>query len=102
MSDQENGIRQTPFDKAWETPGVQGEGLNGMGNGFDDGPGANGITNSPFDKVWATPNEAGTPCADLGQPGPDTIQVDGGSPKGSQMDWDIASPRTPNNTVDKR
>ena len=93
----ENGIRQTPFSEAWPTPGVEGTGLNGMGDSFDQGSGVNGITNSPMSPIVPTPSGARTADA-LGTP-PDTIQIDGGSPKGSQAPWDVTSSR---NTVDRR
>lgn len=100
MGSEENGIRQSPFTQAWPTPDVGGTGLNGIGGGLDQGSGGNGLTNSPFDKaVVPTPSGAETPCPELGQPVPTTVQVDGGSPAGSQAPWDITSSR---NTVDRK
>ncbi len=99
MSDQ-NGIRQTPFDKAWPTPGVEGQGLNGIGGGLDQGNGGNGIIQSPFSKAVApTPSGACTPVPDFGGEPPYTINLDGSATAGSQMPWDVTSSR---NTVDKR
>lgn len=91
---------QTPFDKSCDTPAVSGTGLNGMGsNAFDQGSLGNGIVSSPFDKaIVPAPSGAETPCADLGQPAPSFVQVDGGSPAGSQAPWDITSSR---NTIDR-
>lgn len=96
-----NGISNSPFDKAWPTPDVGGTGLNGIGGGLDQGGGGNGIIASPFDKaIVPTPGGECTPCADLGQPPPNFIQVDGGSPAGSQSPWDITPGHTA--TVDKK
>lgn len=96
MSDQ-NGIRQTPFSEAWPTPGVEGTGLNGVGDGFDVGSGSNGIVQSPMSPVVPTPGGART-ADGLGSP-PDTIQLSDAPAKGSQAPWDVTSSR---NTVDRR
>lgn len=93
-----DSTHQTPFDAAWPTPAASGTGLNGMGNAFSEDAGPNGIVNSPFDKATAAPGIAATPCADLGQPGPAFVQIDGGQPQ-SQQPWDVTSSR---NTVDKQ
>lgn len=98
MSDQ-NGIKQTPFADAWATPDVGGTGVNGIGGGIGDSGGPNGIVCSPFDKAEAAPGTSETPCAELGQPAPQFVSVDGGSPAGSQMNWDITQSR---NTIDKQ
>lgn len=101
MGSDSNGITQTPFDKAWPTPGVGGEGANGIGGGIDmSGDGGNGIVSSPFDKAFVpTPSGECTPVADLGGAPPYTVNVDGGSPAGSHAPWDITSSR---NTVDQK
>lgn len=74
-----SGITQSPFDQAWPTPDVGGTGANGIGGGLDLGEGSNGIVASPFDKaVCPTPGGDAAPCADLGIPAPNFVQVDGG------------------------
>ena len=97
MSD-ENGIRQTPFSDAWATPDTGGTGLNGIGGGFDVDGGPNGITRSPFKDAMSPPGTGGT-ADNLGGPYRDTIDVPGGSPKGSQLENPISNTR---NTIDKR
>lgn len=98
MGSNENGLRQTPFTEAWPTPGVEGTGLNGTGDGFDQGTGANGIVNSPW-KDSVVPVPSGARTADgLGTP-PDTVQLTDAPAKGSQAPWDVTSSR---NTVDRR
>lgn len=93
-----NGI-QTGFDDAWPTPDVGGTGLNGIGGGLDQGSGPSGIIATPFDKaIVPTPSGEATASSDLGTP-PKTIDIDGGEPAGSQMNWDI-TPR--HNTIDKK
>jgi hypothetical protein len=96
MSDQ-NGITQTPFDKAWPTPDVGGTGANGIGGGLDAGAGGSGIVNSPFDKAWPAPGIERTSGGDIPNP-PDFVQTDGGAP-GTNAPWDVTSSR---NTVDKK
>lgn len=95
----ENGIRQSPFSDAWPTPDVGGTGLNGMGAGFDPGPGGSGLIQSPFSQAHPAPGIEGIGCADLGGQPPDTIQVDGGNPKGSQLPWDAPHIQ---NTIDRK
>ena len=98
MSDQENGLRQTPFADAWSTPDIGGTGLNGTGAGLDADAGAQGLINTPFaDAIVPTPS--GQRTADSFPAPPETIQVDGGSLKGSQAPWDVTTTR---NTVDQR
>lgn len=97
MGDSENGIRQTPFDKAWPTPDVGGTGVNGIGSGLDLGAGANGIINSPFDKA-IVPTPGGQETSGALPSAPAFAQVDGGSP-GTNAPWDVTSSR---NTVDKK
>jgi len=99
MGSNDNGITQSPFDKAWDTPDVGGTGLNGLGAGLDSDPGPNGLTNSPFDKAEKAPGLEATPCAALGQPGPQTVALTDAPAKGSQAPWDVTSSR---NTVDKK
>lgn len=94
-----SGGTASPFTDAWSTPGVGGTGLNGLGSGLDSDPGPQGIINSPFDKAQAAPGLSATPCADLGQPGPEFIALTDAPAKGSQMPWDVTTSR---NTVDKR
>jgi hypothetical protein len=97
MSDQENGLRQSPFADAWGTPDVGGQGLNGIGGGIDQS-GVNGIVGSPFTKaIVPTPSGARTPDA-FGTP-PDFASLTDGPGAGSTAPWDITSSR---NTVDKR
>lgn len=97
MSDQ-NGIKQTPFSDAWPTPGTEGTGVNGTGDGFDQGSGGNGIVSSPFTEA-VVPTPGGQRTADgLGTP-PDTVQLTDAPGKGSNAPWDVTSSR---NTVDKR
>jgi hypothetical protein len=99
MSDQQ-GIKQSPFDDAWPTPGVGGTGLQGIGGGLDQGSGANGISNSPFSAaVVPVPSGECTPVSDIGYPPDYTVQVEGGSPAGSHAPWDVTSSR---NTVDQK
>lgn len=100
MGSSENGIRNSPFSDAWPTPDVSGTGLNGLGNGNIDDSGSNGLTASPWTPPFPTPGISETPCPELGQPSPDTISVDGGSPKGSQLPDDITW--TNRNTIDRR
>jgi hypothetical protein len=96
----ENGIRQSPFSDAWPTPDVGGTGLNGIGGGLDSDAGPNGLMAVPFDKaIVPVPSVECTPVPDLGGKPPYTIDVDGGSPEGSQAPWDITSSR---NTVDRK
>jgi hypothetical protein len=95
-----DSTHQSPFDAPFATPDVGGTGLNGMGNAFSADSGPQGIVNTPYTEA-AIPLSIGTsatPCADLGQPGPAFVQVDGGSP-GENMPWDVTSSR---NTVDKK
>jgi hypothetical protein len=99
MGSDANGITQSPFTDAWSTPAVGGTGLNGIGGGLEADAGPNGIVNSPFDKAWPTPGTQETPCADLGQPAPTTVQVTDAPGKGSHQPWDVTSSR---NTVDQR
>ena len=98
MSDQ-NGITQSPFTDAWSTPDVGGTGLNGMGDGLDQGSGENGIRQTP----WANPivpTPGGQRTSDgIGPNPPDTVQTTDAPAKGSQAPWDVTSSR---NTVDKR
>jgi len=94
-----SGGGKSPFTDAWETPDVGGTGLNGLGAGLDADPGPNGITNSPFDKATPAPGIEATPCADLGQPGPQTVSLTDAPSKGSQAPWGVTSSR---NTVDKK
>jgi hypothetical protein len=97
MSDQ-NGLTQSPFKDAWPTPDIGGTGLNGTGGGLDQGSGANGIVSSPWDNP-VVPTPSGQRTADAFGTPPETVQVDGGSPSGSQMNWDVTQSR---NTIDKR
>ena len=100
MGMDENGIRQTPFDKAWPTPDVSGTGLNGIGGDLDQGMGGNGIVASPFDKaIVPTPSGECTPVPDFGGKPPYTINVDGSDGAGSQAPWDITTSR---NTIDRK
>lgn len=98
MGSDENGLRQTPFADAWATPDLGGTGLNGTGAGLDPDAGVNGLLNSPFSEA-IVPTPSGARTADSFPAPPDTIQVDGGSPKGSQAPWDVTTTR---NTVDRR
>lgn len=90
MSDQENGIRQTPWSNPpFATPDIGGTGLNGIGGGLDDPGGPNGIVNSPFSQVWPTPGQQASSDA-LGAPSPNFVNVDGQQgPAGSQIPGDI-------------
>lgn len=99
MSDQ-NGITQSPFTDAWATPDVKGTGLNGIGGGISDGSGGNGLIASPFKEAWPTPGTSETPCAELGQPAPQFVTVEGGSPAGSQMP--SGTVEHPPNTIDRK
>ena len=101
MSDDANGLRHTPWDPPFGTPDIGGQGLNGMGARDPDAPGPNGLQNSPYNQPLVSPSMgiAATGAPKLGQPGPDTIEVPGGSPRGSQMTWDISNTR---NTIDEK
>lgn len=99
MGQDENGIRQTPFDKAWPTPDVGGTGLNGIGGGLDAGSGANGIQQSPFDKATPAPGTDCTPVSDFGGAPPYFVDLDGGPGAGATEALDISNAR---NTVDKK
>lgn len=101
MSDRDNGLRQTPWTPPFDTPGVGGTGLNGMGAGLSEGPGGNGIVQSPFSKAESAPGTSATASRDWPVP-PDFTNVngqDGGA--GSQLPDDI-TPRKPGYTIDKR
>lgn len=100
MGSDANGIQNSPFSQAWATPGVGGEGANGIGGGIDTS-GTNGITNSPFDKAQCpTPGGEETACPELGQPEPMFSRVtDDQAPGSTVQPWDITSSR---NTVDRR
>jgi hypothetical protein len=99
MSDQ-NGLRQTPFSDAFATPDIGGTGLNGTGGGLDDVAGPNGISNSPFKDAVPAPGMGATSDG-LGGPYRETIDIAGGSPKGTQLPHDIDL-KHPNSTLDKR
>lgn len=100
MSDQENGIRQTPFSDAWATPGVGGEGMNGIGGGLDQGDGGNGIVCSPWSNP-IVPTPGGQPTADGLESGKSagTVTIGGTGAQGEQAPWDVTSSR---NTVDRK
>lgn len=102
MGDTQNGISQSPFDKAWPTPDVGGNGASGIGGGLDLGAGGNGIVCSPYDKA-ACPTPSGAPTADGLESGKSasTFGLDGSGGEGSQAPWDITETRSIN-TVDKR
>lgn len=99
MGQGDNGIQNSPFDKAWPTPDVGGTGLNGIGGGTIEDSGASGITNSPFDKATPAPGIACTPVADFGGAPPYTVDLDGGDGPGSTDALGISNSR---NTIDKR